>query len=101
MEKQQRKQKSKQKKTEMKGIRMSMRTDEHDLEFKKKQTDKFLDKGHKVKIEIILKGREKAYMDDAKEKLIDFVKSLKHPTTIEEGPKKQGRGMTIIISTKQ
>jgi len=52
-------QKTKQKKTEIKGIRISPRIGQHDLEFKVKQAEKFLEKGHKVKIEMILKGREK------------------------------------------
>jgi len=46
--------KDKQKQTEIKGIRISMRTGQHDLETKIKQIEKFLGKGDKVRIEMIL-----------------------------------------------
>jgi len=59
--------KSKQKQTEIKGIRISMRTGQHDLETKIKQIEKFFGKGDKVRIEMILKGREKSLFDLAKE----------------------------------
>lgn len=100
MEKQERKHKSKQKKTETKGIRLTMRTDEHDIAFKKKQAEKFLDKGHKIKVELVLKGREHTHLDIAKERLDNFIKSLEHPIKIEQEPKKQGLGLTMIISIK-
>ena len=74
--KEDRQQKSKQKKSDIKGIRLSIRTDSHDLNFKKVQTEKFLTKGNKVKIEIILKGREKAHADLAKQNLTEFLTSI-------------------------
>jgi translation initiation factor IF-3 len=43
---------------EIKGIRLSLRIGAHDLEIRKDQTLKFLNNGDKVKIEIMLRGRE-------------------------------------------
>ncbi|MCM8787561.1 MAG: translation initiation factor IF-3 [Candidatus Omnitrophica bacterium] len=97
IEKQQRKQKSKQKKIEIKGIRFTMRTDEHDLEFKRRQADKFLEKGHKVKLELALKGREYAHRNIAEKMLKDFANSLEHPVKIDQEPKKQGLGIVMVI----
>ena len=45
----------------------------HDLEFKKNQVEKFLSKGHKVKIELFLRGREKAHQDLARAALQEFI----------------------------
>ncbi|HRY82391.1 MAG TPA: translation initiation factor IF-3 [Candidatus Moranbacteria bacterium] len=91
--------KAKQKKSEIKGIRLSVRTDEHDLDFKKDQTEKFLTKGHKVKIEIVLKGREKAHGDLARQNLIEFVKSISVPYKIEQEIKRFPGGFNILITS--
>lgn len=90
--------KAKQKKVEVKGIRIGIRTDEHDLNFKKNQADKFLRKGNKVKIEIILRGREKAHQNLARETLIQFIKRIQTPYRIEEEIKRFPEGFNIIIA---
>jgi len=90
--------KAKQKKIEMKGIRIGIRTDGHDLEFKKNQTEKFLKKGDKVKIEIILRGREKAHQDLARQNLQNFIKSISLPYSVEQEIKRFPGGFNIIIT---
>ncbi len=90
--------KAKQKKVEVKGIRIGIRTDEHDLDFKKNQADKFLRKGNKVKIEIILRGREKAHQSLARETLGQFIKQIQTPYRIEEEIKRFQEGFNIIIA---
>jgi len=90
--------KAKQKKVEMKGIRIGIRTDSHDLEFKKNQAEKFLKKGDKVKIEIILKGREKAHQDLARTNLDNFIKMISVPYGTEQPIKRFPGGFNIIIT---
>jgi len=95
--KQDRLSKAKQKKIDVKGIRIGIRTDEHDLDFKKNQTEKFLKKGDKVKIEIILRGREKARKDLARNSLETFIKSIMTPHSIEQEIKSFPGGLNVII----
>ncbi len=95
---QERQQRAKQKKTEIKGVRIGLRTSQHDLEIKAKQAEKFLIKGHKVKIELILRGREKAHLDLAKEKLDEFIKLISSEIKIEQEIKRQPRGLNMVIS---
>lgn len=90
--------KSKQKKSEIKGIRLGVRTDEHDLEFKKNQAEKFLAKGNKVKIEIHLRGREKAHQDLARKNLTDFMRSISVPNKVEQELKRFPGGFNVIIT---
>ncbi len=90
--------KSKQKKSEIKGIRLSVRTDEHDLEFKKNQAEKFLTKGNKVKIEIMLKGREKAHQDLARKNLEEFARRIAIPNKIEQEIKRYPGGFNVILA---
>ena len=91
-------QRSKQKKTEIKGVRIGLRTGQHDLEIKAKQTEKFLNKGHRVKIEIILRGREKAHPELAKEKLSQFIELIPLEIKVEQEAKKQPRGLNMVIN---
>lgn len=90
--------KAKQKKIEVKGIRLGIRTDVHDREFKKNQAEKFLTKGDKVKIEILLRGREKAHQDLARTNLSNFIKTITIPHKIEQEIKRFPGGFNIIIA---
>ena len=63
------KQKLQQKKVETKNIRLSVRISEHDFEFRLDQAAKFLAKDNKLKIEIMMRGREKQYPQKAVESI--------------------------------
>ena len=89
---------AKQKKFDIKGIRIGVRTDDHDLGFKKDQAEKFLQKGHKLKLEIRLRGREKAHQDLARKSLLEFIKSIAVPNKIEQEVKRFPGGFNTIIS---
>ncbi|PIU78390.1 MAG: translation initiation factor IF-3 [Candidatus Moranbacteria bacterium CG06_land_8_20_14_3_00_43_56] len=90
-------QKAKQKKTEVKGIRLGLRTDEHDIEVRRKRAEKFLSGGNKVKIEIRLRGREKAHQPLARENLNNFIQSISVPNKVEQETKKFPGGFNVII----
>ena len=90
--------KAKQKKVEIKGVRIGLRTDSHDLDFKKTQSEKFIKQGDKVKIDIVLKGREKAHQDLARKNLQDFVASIKVPFKVEDPIKRFPGGFNVTIA---
>ncbi len=85
---------------ELKGIRLTFNISLHDLETRVRQTEKFLSKGDKVRIELPLRGRQKALGDFAKEKVGKFLEILKNttPIKIERELKRESRGLTMIIS---
>jgi len=85
---------------ELKGIRLGLRISQHDLEVRVNLAEKFLKKGHKVKIDLVLRGREKALSGFAKEKLNLFLEILgkSMPIKVERELKKEARGLTMIIS---
>jgi len=93
-------QKKKQKKVEIKGIRLSVRIGQHDLEFKAGTADKFLTRGDKVKIDMLLRGREKANIDFAAEVIKNFLSAVKTPCNIEQEPKRLGSFITVVIAPK-
>ena len=85
---------------ELKGIRLTFNISDHDLETRVHQAEKFLKEGDKVRIEMRLRGREKAHQDFAREKINKFLDILKASTPVktERELKKQARGLTMIIS---
>lgn len=91
------KEKKKARKTKTKGIRLSLRTGEHDLELKAKNANRFLKQGHKVKLEIFLRGREKAFRKDARKNLEEFLNKIKESYKTEQSIKGSPRGFNTII----
>ena len=85
---------------EIKGIRLTFNISLHDLETRARQAEKFLKKGDKIRVELVLRGREKAHGDFAKEKMSQFLEILDKliPIKIERELKRESRGFTIIIS---
>ena len=99
------KQKALQKKVETKNIRISFRISKHDLGFRLEQAFKFLSKNNKVKIDMILKGREKQHIEKAREIILDFVNSLREREGLkvedEQPLTKQPGGFTITLVNKK
>ena len=91
-------QKAKQKTIEVKGIRIGLSTSSHDSEYKAKQAGEFLEEGNKVRIEMRLRGREKAHQDLAREKLNDFLKLITIAYKIEEEPKRNPIGLIMTVA---
>lgn len=85
---------------EIKGIRLSFGISQHDLEVRARQAEKFLRGGDKIRIEMRLRGREKALGDFAREKVNKFLEVLRGltPYKIERELKREPRGFTMIIS---
>lgn len=96
-EKKEKKQQAHQKKSEIKGIRIGLTTSPHDLEIRVHQIEKFFKEGHKVRVEMGLRGREKAHGDLAKERLELFLTMISGGIKKEEEIKRSPRGMTVTI----
>ncbi len=80
---------------------MSFNISQHDLEVRAHQTEKFFKEGDKVRIEMRLRGREKALGNFAKEKIKKFLEILEKlliSYKVEKELKREPRGFTMIIS---
>jgi translation initiation factor IF-3 len=98
-EKEARKQKAHQKRIELKGIRLSLRIGEGDLGVRRAQAEKFLGEGDKVRVEIILKGRERQHADLAGKIISDFCASLVE-TRVEQQLQRQAGVLSMIVAKK-
>lgn len=103
-EKKAHKQKLQQKKVDTKGLRLSVRISKNDFDFRLNQAKKFLEKGHKLKIELVLKGRERQYPKKAEEVIGELVRELEKIEEFniarEQDLTKQGRRFSIILVNK-
>ena len=99
-EKEAKAQKQKQKATEMKGVRLSLRIGKHDKEVRIKQSKKFLADNDKVKIELILKGRERQHISQARKIMENFISELGEEVKVEQPFIKQGGKLSMVIAPK-
>lgn len=101
-EKEARKQKAHSHTSDIKGIRLSVRIGDHDLANKREQAKKFLDRGDKVKLELIVRGREHGKMDLAHDIIREFIASIDAimPIRQEQEVSKQEHKLTAIIAKK-
>lgn len=98
MRKQEQKHKARQKKHEVKGLRISVRTDTHDIEVKMRKAREFLKDGNSLKIALIFKGREVTHYDLALAKMNMIKEGLKDVAKVDQEPKKQGYNLFMILS---
>ncbi len=85
---------------ELKGIRLTFNISQHDLETRASQAEKFLKRGDRVKVELPLRGRQKALQDFAREKMEKFIETLNAslPIKIERELKREPKGFSTIIA---
>ena len=92
--------KKKQKVTELKELRITPNTEEHDFNFKAKNARKFLQDGCKVKITVRFRGRELNYVKLGEDILNKFIEELSDIATPDKKPVLEGKNMFIILQNK-
>ena len=85
---------------ELKEIRLTFNISPHDMETRANQAKKFLEEGNKIKINMSLRGREKAMGQFATDKVKVFLNNLNTliPIKTERELKREPRGFTMIVS---
>jgi translation initiation factor IF-3 len=99
-EKGERKRSKKQQESELKAIRIGFTTGKHDLERHAKKIKEFLDDGDKVRIDMRLRGRERAHKDVALQKFNEFLALIPAEFNLETPPKKLPQGFLAVITKK-
>ena len=92
--------KKKQKTFEVKELRITPNTEEHDFNFKVKNAKKFIEDGCKVKITVRFRGRELNYAKQGEDILNKFIDELSEVATPEKKPILEGKNMFIILAKK-
>ncbi|KKT19212.1 MAG: Translation initiation factor IF-3 [Candidatus Peregrinibacteria bacterium GW2011_GWA2_43_8] len=98
LKKAEQKQKKGSKKAEVKGIRLSMRTDVGDMNVKIKKAREFLGEGNSLKVQLMFKGREIVHRELGFEKIRVFRDALLDIGKVDLEPKMQGYMITMMVS---
>ena len=92
--------KAKSKVSEVKEIRFTPNTDDHDFDFKAKHAIEFLKEGNKVKAYVQFKGRAIQFQDRGQLLLLKFAERLAEIGVLEHLPKMEGRRMLAMFAPK-
>ncbi len=92
--------KAKSKVSEVKEIRFTPNTDDHDFDFKSKHAENFLKDGNKVKAYVQFKGRAIQFQDRGQLLLLKFAERLAEVGVLESMPKMEGRRMLAMFAPK-
>lgn len=92
--------KAKSKSAELKEIRFTPGTDDHDFDFKARHAENFLKEGNKVKAYVQFKGRAIMFKERGELVLLKFAERLSEVGQVEGMPKLEGKRMLMIIAPK-
>lgn len=83
---------------ETKAIQITIGTGDHDLDLKAKKAGEWLREGHRIKIDLFLRGRAK-YMDQKflRERLERILSFIPESFRVAEPPQKSPKGLTLVI----
>jgi len=87
-----------QKTVTLKEIRLSPRTDEHDVEVKTRKIQEFLADGDRVRVSIKFRGAEMRHPDIGRKLLDGIAEVLKGMAVMERTPVMEGKMMSMIVS---
>jgi translation initiation factor IF-3 len=90
--------KNKQTQTQVKEIQLSVSIAQHDLETKAKQAINFLNKGDKVKVVLVMRGRELSRREENKRSILSFIEFVGENGVVES--MKDEGNKTIVILKK-
>jgi translation initiation factor IF-3 len=85
----------------LKEIRLRPKIGVHDLDFKSKLIQNFLNEGDKVKVTVNFRGRENAHPELGRVVFDEVVKRLEGNGSVERAPLLEGRSMTMILAPVQ
>jgi len=92
--------KAKSKTSEVKEVRFTPGTDDHDFDFKSRHAEGFLKDGNKVKAYVQFKGRAIMFKERGELLLLKFADSLKEVGQLEGLPKMEGKRMLVMFAPK-
>jgi translation initiation factor IF-3 len=90
-----------QKHIQVKEVKFRPKIDEHDFQFKKRNVERFLNDGNKVKSTVIFRGREMVHSEIGRRILNRLASELTEAANVEVPPRQEGMTMVQILSPKK
>lgn len=100
-DKAQQKNRRNQKQFDIKQVRLGLKTDTHDLDVKHRAAVKFLEKGHKVRVNVRFRGREITHPELGRMVLDKFCDRLSEIATIEQAAALNGRELSAVLVVRK
>jgi translation initiation factor IF-3 len=85
---------------EVKQVRISLKIGQHDLDTKLKKMKGFLEAGDKVRVSMMLKGRENAHKDLGFLRIEEISGKISSWAAIDQEAKLNGRNISVIYRYK-
>ena len=85
---------------DLKQMRFGLKIGAGDLEVKLKKIRKFLENGHKVRIQVVYKGREMTHKEIGYELIDKVMDQLSDDAILEQKPQMAGRNLSVVIRSK-
>ncbi len=82
----------------VKEVKLKPNIDEHDFQTKLKQARQFIEKGNKVKVTCMFRGREMAHTAIGEKMVQNFCKGLEDIALVEAPPKLLGRNLIGVLA---
>ena len=86
--------------SDLKQMRFGLKIGQGDLEVKLRKVRKFLGEGHKVRIQVMYKGREMAHKEIGYELIEKITTLLEEVAIVEQKPQMAGRNLSVVIRSK-
>ena len=86
--------------TQLKEIKIRPKIEEHDLQFKLRNAEKFLLSKDKVKFTVIFRGREMEHLDKGHDLLRRVTERFSEIATVEKEPIRTGRIISMIMGPR-
>jgi len=100
-EKKAREARKKQHTADVKEVKMRYKIDDHDYQVRVNAARRFLKSGDKVKATITFRGREIQHANLAEDLLKRMAKDLQDVAEVQQAPKREGRNMMMLLSSKK
>jgi translation initiation factor IF-3 len=89
-----------QKQVVLKEVRFSPKIDDHDIEYRTRNVQRFLEEGNKVKLTVKFRGRELVHPELGRAVLDQVRMVLGDNVIVEAPPKMEGKNMTMVVSLR-
>ena len=86
--------------SDLKQMRFGLKIGSGDLEVKLRKIRGFLADGHKVRIQVVYKGREMAHKEIGYELIDKIMTQLEESAILEQKPQMAGRNLSVVIRSK-
>ncbi len=84
-----------------KEIKLRPKCEEHDFSVKLNRARNFLEKGHKVQVTMMFRGRESVHVGIGTELMRRFAGELEEISKVEQAPSREGRNRMVMILVRK